>query len=300
MKNLIKKVNMNNNYKKARDFLTENLISEYKIYFGNPGLQWIDYVVDAWMDDQSNSKWRYELINDFVKLNKGDKILDMASGCGTFVFYGLLNDYDVFGIEPEEWKNEFNRMKIELYDYPKKWSRNFIRAFGEDLPFEDEFFDVVSSYQTIEHVSDVKVCLDEMLRVLKKGGMLFLHFPDYRSSFEAHYRLPWIPLFPKPLARVYLRMLKKPILGLDHINYVTKKNIIHLFQQNDQIEITDMDKIFFRKRTESIINKFNLFKIGCFGKALAVMGNLIYTYIYMPLRRAFRCEKSVMIIVRKL
>lgn len=291
---------MNDYYKKVRDFLAENLIHEYKTYFGNPGLQFINYVVDAWLDDQSNSKWRYELINDFVKLNRGAKILDMASGCGTFVFHGLLNDYDVFGIDPEEWKNEFNRMKIELYDYPKKWSRNFIRAFGEDLPFEDDFFDVVSSYQTIEHVSDVKVCLDEMFRVLKKDGMLFLHFPDYRSSFEAHYRLPWIPLFPKQLARVYLRILGKPLLGLDHINYVTKKNIMHLLQQNKRIEVTDMDKIFFRRRTESIINKFSLEKIDHFGKISAGMANLIYTYIYIPIKRIFRCEKGVAIIVRKL
>lgn len=170
----------NNYYKRVRDFLIRNLIRENNLYYGNSDLRWIDYVADAWMNDQSNSKWRYELIREFFKLDKGAKILDMASGCHTFVFPGLLSDYDVYGIEPEGWKNEFAKMKIELYGYPEGWRNRFIGAFGENLPFQDECFDVISSYQTLEHVSDVKACLHDMLRVLKRGGSVFLHFPDYR------------------------------------------------------------------------------------------------------------------------
>ena len=130
--------------------------------------------------------------------------------------------------------------------------------------------------------------------------MILLQFPDYRSSFEGHYRLPWIPLFPKLFAKVYLKMLGKPLLGLDSINYVTKKNIMHLLRQNNQVEITDLDKVCFQRRTENIINKFNFKKIGSTGKILAVLVNLIYTYFYMPLRRAFRAERSVTLIVRKI
>lgn len=215
-------------------------------------------------------------------------------------FCGLLNDYDVYGIEPEGWKNEFAKMKIELYGYPEGWRSRFIEAFGENLPFQDECFDVVSSYQTLEHVSDVKTCLQEMLRVLKGGGEIFLHFPDYRSTFEGHYRLSWIPHFPKLFARVYLRMLGKPLLGLSSINYVAKRNIMLLLRQNDRVELTDLDKVFFQRRAENIIKKFNFKKIGRLGKILAVIINLIYTYFYAPIRRAFRSEKSVTILVRKL
>ena len=289
-----------NSYKKVGDFLLQNIVRETTRYWGNPDSQWTNYIADAWMNDQSNSRWRYELIKDFFDLNKGARILDMASGCGTFVFYGLLNGYAVYGIEPEEWKNKFNEMKIELYDYPKSWRSRFIEAFGEALPFQDESFDVCSSYQTLEHVSDVKACLKEILRVVRRGGMILLQFPDYRSSFEGHYRLPWLPLFPKLFAGVYLKMLGKPRLGLDSINYVTKKSIMHLLRQNGRVEVTDLDIVQFQRRTEDIINKFYFLKIGSIGKILGVMVNLIYTYFYMPLRRAFRAEKGVTLIVRKL
>lgn len=194
-------------------------------------------------------------------------------------FFGLLNDYDVYGIEPEEWKNEFNKMKIELYGYPESWRSRFIEAFGENLLFQDECFDIVSSYQTLEHVSDVKTCLEEMLRVLERGGEIFLHFPDYRSTFEGHYRLPWLPLFPKRFAKVYLRVLGRPLLGLNSINYVTKKNVMHLLRQNDQVEVIDLDKVFFQKRTQSIIKKFNFKKIESTGTILAVTINL-YLFLH--------------------
>ena len=216
------------------------------------------------------------------------------------LFYGLLNGYAVYGIEPEEWKNKFNEMKIELYDYPKSWRSRFIEAFGEALPFQDESFDVVASYQTLEPVSDVKACLKEILRVVRRGGMILLQFPDYRSSFEGHYRLPWLPLFPKLFAGVYLKMLGKPRLGLDSINYVTKKSIMHLLRQNGRVKVTDLDNVQFQRRTEDIINKSDFLKIGSIGKILGVMVNLIYTYFYMPLRRAFRAVKGVTLIVRKL
>ncbi|WP_219925286.1 methyltransferase domain-containing protein [Aeromonas veronii] len=36
--------------------------------------------------------------------------------------------------------------------------------------FEDNTFDVVTTYQTLEHVQDVAACIDELIRVAKPGG----------------------------------------------------------------------------------------------------------------------------------
>ena len=286
----------------VKKFLILNLSRESKLYYGVNDTQWIDCVANAWMNDKSNSAWRYESIKDFSGINKNSKILDMASGCGTFVFYGLLNGYDVYGIEPEEWKNQFNKMKIKLYNYPKNWENHFIKAFGENLPFQNESFDIISSYQTLEHVSNVRVCLKEMLRVIKKGGGIFLHFPNYQSTFEGHYRLPWLPLFQKNLAKIYLKILKRPTLGLDTINYVTKGNIIYLLRMlgGSKIIITDLDKVSFHKRTKHIIKKLSLKKMGYIGKIIAPIINLTYTYFYIPMKKIFRSEKSVHLFIQKI
>ncbi|MEL7499574.1 MAG: class I SAM-dependent methyltransferase [Planctomycetota bacterium] len=49
---------------------------------------------------------------------------------------------------------------------------------GLRLPFEDNSFDVVTSWHVIEHVEDVKATLAEWYRVVKPGGILVLETPD--------------------------------------------------------------------------------------------------------------------------
>ena len=51
------------------------------------------------------------------------------------------------------------------------------QGFAENLPFENESFDVVYSSHVLEHVNDEAKALDEMKRVLKKNGVLIIGMP---------------------------------------------------------------------------------------------------------------------------
>jgi len=224
-------------------FLRTHLEHEFAHYFGVTDKRYIDSVTERWLDDEGNSQRLYA---DISSLSGGDipkdaRVLDMACGCGTFVYYGLLQGLDVWGVDPEGWKHTFNRMKADVYGYPQEWKYRFIKGIGETLPFTDQTFDFVFSYQTLEHVQDVKRCLQEMLRVLRPGGAMFLRSPDYRSIFEGHYRLPWLPLFPRSLARLYLGMLGRPTVGLSTINYVTTPSIKRMLR-NEKVRIIDLDR----------------------------------------------------------
>jgi ubiquinone/menaquinone biosynthesis C-methylase UbiE len=53
----------------------------------------------------------------------------------------------------------------------------FQQAYAEQIPYQDELFDVVCSTEMLEHVKDPLVCLKEMIRVLKKGGRLLFTVP---------------------------------------------------------------------------------------------------------------------------
>ncbi|OOM77948.1 hypothetical protein CLPUN_21210 [Clostridium puniceum] len=57
----------------------------------------------------------------------------MACGCGTSVFYRLLNGYDVYGIDPEQWKRDFIDMKINEPGFPVEWKEKFYKGVGEQL-----------------------------------------------------------------------------------------------------------------------------------------------------------------------
>ena len=60
---------------------------------------------------------------------------------------------------------------------------------GELLPFEDDKFDAILSFDVFEHVQNVEQTLLECNRVLKKNGHLFLVFPGYFHPIEHHLSL---------------------------------------------------------------------------------------------------------------
>ena len=52
-----------------------------------------------------------------------------------------------------------------------------------DLPFEDNSFDVIFCNHVLEHIEDDKKAMQELFRVLKKGGMAILQIPqDYSRA----------------------------------------------------------------------------------------------------------------------
>ena len=89
----------------------------------------------------------------------------------------------------------------------------FKLAIGESLPYEDESFDAILSFDVFEHVQDLGETMKECHRVLKKGGRLFLVFPGYYQPLEHHLALvtmtPFLQLFfsGKTLIKAYNEIL---------------------------------------------------------------------------------------------
>ncbi len=244
----------------AYEFLFAHLESESKTYFGVSDKKEIEKTAKAWMNDKTNSSHRYQIIESYFP--QSHHILDMASGCGTFVFYGLLNNYNVYGVEPELWKHEFIQRKAQEYNYPQSWLDQVTVDIGEQLPFPDNHFDCVSSYQTLEHVQDPFLCLCEMIRVTKTGGGIHIQCPDYRSAIEGHYLLPWLPLFPRSIARIYLKLLKRPVKGLETIQYTTAPRLKKLLAKAEiklakKIKVIDLNEIYY----QDILERWKLGKV---------------------------------------
>ncbi|WP_081097813.1 methyltransferase domain-containing protein [Aeromonas salmonicida] len=61
--------------------------------------------------------------------------------------------------------------------------------------FYNDIFDLITTYQTLEHVQDVNVCIDELICVTKAGGKIIIQAPDYFGFFEPYYLL--LPLLPR-------------------------------------------------------------------------------------------------------
>jgi len=235
----------------ARAFLKQHLQHETETYFGRQDPVWLERITQNWFDEDSGSDGRWAVIKS--RLPRVGRVLDMAAGCGTFLLSGLKQELDVWGVEPEPWKRQYFTMKLAASQFPAAFGQRLIASVGELLPFRDESFDLVTSYQTLEHVRDVTTCLREMVRVLKRGGVLYLRAPDYGSFFEPHYMLPFLPRMNKRLAAAYLGLLGRPLLGLQTLQWITEKEVIRdLRSCTPKLKIARTGDLFAARRKEKI------------------------------------------------
>ena len=113
-----------------------------------------------------------KLIHD----NDGSRILDLGCGTGRHVVYFAKMGFDVYGFDASQkaltmtatWLREEN-LKADICEH----------RMEHPFPYEDNFFDAVISIQVIHHnpMKNIRKTINEMERVLKPGGVLFVTFP---------------------------------------------------------------------------------------------------------------------------
>lgn len=118
------------------------------------------------------------LLKHGMDLLADKKILDL--GCGTG---GILGDFLKYGAEPENLYGIDileDRVLKARYRYP---NFNLYHGDARDLPFEDNFFDVVFQFTVFTSILDGEIkakVAREMLRVVKEDGLIIWY--DFRYS----------------------------------------------------------------------------------------------------------------------
>lgn len=77
---------------------------------------------------------------------------------------------------------------------------------GDVLPFEDGAFGLIYSSHVIEHTSHPTLYLDQLLRCVKPGGLIYLEFPNRYHHTELHTGLPSLEWLPPNLRDRLLRL----------------------------------------------------------------------------------------------
>ncbi|MEK7554755.1 MAG: class I SAM-dependent methyltransferase [Patescibacteria group bacterium] len=103
---------------------------------------------------------------------KGKVCLDAGCGGGRFVIaLAKLEAKRAYGIDISEGAVEAATERARVRNLT---NTEFVRASVLQLPFPDKMFDYVVSSGVIHHTPDPKRGFDEIVRVLKPGGRLFL------------------------------------------------------------------------------------------------------------------------------
>ena len=124
-------------------------------------------------------KKKLRLINSFSSEEK--KLLDIGCGTGDFLETAQQNNWNVFGIEPNE----------QARTIANKKTNNSVFETEQLLKFEPHSFDVISLWHVLEHLPNLQDQIDGFKKLLKPTGILIIAVPNYNSYDAKHYKQFW-------------------------------------------------------------------------------------------------------------
>lgn len=109
----------------------------------------------------------------------------------------------------------------------KKTNLYFVQMDCNSLAFPASYFDIIISFETLEHLQDTDLFLQELGRILKKGGLLIMSTPN-RENFSLYSKRIKNPFHVKEFsADEFVKLIGK-YFELEHLlgqKYFAKKDV---------------------------------------------------------------------------
>ena len=223
----------------------------------------------------NTSKQRFELYFPYLKesaefkYHRNEKVLEVGVGMGTDLIEYSKNGSKVFGIDLGPDQIQLSKEMFETLDLPFE---DLKVASVENLPYEENFFDLVYSFGVIHHTPNINDAVKEIYRVLKPGGRAiimiysrgwkhyikrcFIHGILKMKIFK--YGFDWQKVYNEvsevngfsPLTQILTRKQVKQLFSDFYIESIEKKRLGEFFEYKPYNTI---------KMPNFIRNIFNLF-----------------------------------------
>ena len=172
------------------------------------------------------------------------KVLEI--GCGSGSMTKFLHDLgaEIVGIDVSSKNLEVARNR-----FGKSMENTFLKTNGARLNFKNNNFDIVLSFDVLEHIDDVATHLREVYRVLGDGGLYLFETPNKLPSM----------LFDIFRYRSFTKNRKV------HVSLQTKKSLMRLLRKNSfEYEFIKVDYFtqWYRNKLPKSFRWINPLKIG--------------------------------------
>ena len=130
--------------------------------------------LQAGKEERGNLQTNLEFLSQVNMLRPGDRILEIGCGIGTVVYELSGKGHDIIGID----------ISGEAIEYGREKYGDIILEVqaAETLPYEDESFEVVLSFDLFEHIAAIDKHISEVRRVLRLGGYYLFQTPNRYSN----------------------------------------------------------------------------------------------------------------------
>ena len=164
-----------------------------------------------------------------AEMFQGKTVVDIGCGAaGKSLYYASCGAEKVIGVEIlEKYRAEAEKLAADL-NLADKFE--FVCADAARLPFEEGSIDTIIMNDAMEHVDNPEAVLTECLRVIKKGGRIFINFPPYYHPTGAHLSdaifIPWVHMFfsEDVLIESYKQLAKNYPDGDERIEFRISEN----------------------------------------------------------------------------
>jgi len=179
----------------------------------------------------SDPNWHNDVNKiSFVKNFKSSgTLLDVGCGMGGFLNVARESGFTVTGIEISKYASDFVKSELEMMVYNTDLST---------AGFRSESYDIVCMWDVIEHLHDPHKTLQEIYRILKPGGYLFISTGDTGSIWAR-------------ITGYFWHLLTPP----QHLFYFNKKNL------NDLLVLKGFDVIKTIYDGKCVTLEFIVFKL---------------------------------------
>lgn len=156
------------------------------------------------------TKARYrELLEGFEPYRKTNNILDLGCGMGFFLEEAKAKGWNVYG-------TEFSDNAVEG---GRKIGVNMSKAPITTDTFANEMFDVITSFEVIEHINNPLEEIKIIQNILRSGGMMYVTTPNYNA-----------------IERILLKDRYDIFEYPEHLCFYTPKTLNYLFTHNGFIK----------------------------------------------------------------
>jgi len=114
-----------------------------------------------------------DIINSLIKKIPTTEILELGCGTGHWTDYFSKKGFEITAIDSSKTMLDIAKSK----DINAK----FMIANAQNIPFEDESFQIISSFTMLEFVNNQDAVIKEVYRVLKKGAWFILGILNEKS-----------------------------------------------------------------------------------------------------------------------